>query len=105
MGSGMTNRPETKEEWLAEFRRQGMPEDEAAFAAAIEAGEIDGDVIENDDLPEFLRKRGINHITDNVPPGHLVRTPADLFWKLFDKEAIEELQRRQRSNKKAGKSD
>ena len=39
-------------------------------------------------MPEFLAKKGINVITDNVPDGHQVRAPAGALLALFEDEIL-----------------
>ncbi len=41
------------------------------------------------EIPDFLTKRGITKLTDNIPEGHQVRAPAKLFATLFKEEIVE----------------
>jgi len=34
-------------------------------------------------IPPSLRRRGIQRVTDNIPPGHSVRLPAGAFFTWF----------------------
>lgn len=35
------------------------------------------------EIPDFLKKHGIESVTDNVPEGHQVRAPHRLFSMMF----------------------
>lgn len=40
------------------------------------------------EIPDFLTKRGITKITDNIPEGHQLRAPAITFFTLFREDII-----------------
>lgn len=40
------------------------------------------------DIPDFLRKRGITRVTDNLQPGQTLQAPARLFFTLFREELV-----------------
>jgi hypothetical protein len=61
---------------------------------------IDALVVEDDmgkldvEIPEFLRKRGIREVSDNVPDGYQVKAPVGRFGVLFGQEVFDILTRK-----------
>lgn len=45
------------------------------------------------EIPDFLKKHGIETVTDNVPEGHQVRAPHRLFSQFFSQDLQKHLTR------------
>jgi len=53
-------------------------------------------------IPDFLAKKGITKVSDNVPDGHEVRLPAGRIFLFFGERLMDQLQEKQRANAAAG---